>query len=54
MSLNVRDDVTLPKDMGTFQMRKRLVQVSTLQETLGLRNLRAEPVFQSSVHWSTT
>ena len=45
MSLNVRDDVTLPEDMGGFQMRKRLVQASTLQETLRLRNLSDESVF---------
>jgi hypothetical protein len=42
MRSNVRDDVTLPKDMGTFQMRKRLVEASTLQETLRLRDLSAE------------
>lgn len=52
MSLNVRDDVTLPKDMGTFQMLERLVQAATLQETSGLRNLSAESLFQNSVHES--
>src|SRR5688572_19827850 len=53
MRANVRDDVTLPQDMSTFQMRKRLVQASMLQETLGLRNLGGESLFQSSVHSST-
>jgi hypothetical protein len=42
MRSNARDDVTLPTDMGTFQMRKRLVEASTLQETLRLRDLSAE------------
>jgi hypothetical protein len=54
MSLNVRDDVTLPEDMGAFQMHKRLVQASTLQEALRLRNLRDVSLFQSSVHRSNT
>jgi hypothetical protein len=51
MRLNVGDDVTLSKDMGTFKMRKRLVQAATLQEAPGLRDLRSESLFQSSVHW---
>lgn len=45
MSLNVRDDVTLPEDMGAFQMLKRLIQASSLQETPRLRNLRDESLF---------